>query len=76
MLLATRSFLSAFSFSFKISILVSALEPAAGCAMAETAQSISPVKNNDTTFIMMCVLSVEGTPGYFFFVNAEMALRN
>jgi len=27
------------------------------------------VKNNETTFIMMCVLSVEGTCGDFFFVN-------
>jgi hypothetical protein len=50
--------------------LVSALVSDAGCARADTVQSISPVKNNETTFIMMCVLSVEGTcGGDFFFVS-------
>src|SRR5262245_34566150 len=74
MLLATMSFLSAFNFSFKISMLVSEAAPevaseaapGACCAIAGTAHQIRPARNNAMSFFMIIILSAKGKSGLLF----------
>src|SRR5687768_9305948 len=62
MLLATRSFLSALSFCFKISMLVSATlgSAAVWSAKAEPAKSMAPVRKHAISLYMGHVLSDVG----------------
>src|SRR5262245_56184788 len=69
---ATISFLSAFSFCLRISILVSDIS----CAIAGTAQTIRPARNAAVRVFMIIVLSVEIVQcgsGYCVVVNSAVA---
>src|SRR5262249_10201021 len=81
MLLATMSFLSAFNFSFKISMLVSEAAPevaseaapGACCAIAGTAHQIRPARNNAISFFMITILYAKVRGGYCSIVNEDTA---